>query len=337
MTKPHGARIAVLGAGSWGTALALQLARVGHSVALWTHSAEQAQQIGQARVNEKYLPGITLPDGIEIHARIDEAIRDADHSLIVTPSHAFAQTVALIEPWVTPTTGLAWACKGFEPGTGRFLHERAREMIADTVPLALVSGPSFAREVAQGQPTAVTVAASEPAFGARWASLLHGQSFRAYYTADLIGAELGGALKNVIAVACGLADGLGLGLNTRAALITRGLAEMIRLGEAIGADSKTLIGLAGVGDLVLTCTGDLSRNRRFGIALGQGKSLDQALAEIGQVVEGVKTTEEAMRLAQRFGVEMPITEQVHGILFKGWSPAKGVKVLMERDPKPESD
>lgn len=336
METRHQAQIAVLGAGSWGTALALQLARLGHGVSLWTHSADHARQLREDRSNEAYLPGIPLSDEIRVFDQIEAAVVSSDHCLIVTPSHAFAQTLTLIAPLITPATGLAWACKGFEPGTGQFLHERARDLVPNTIPLALISGPSFAHEVARGLPTAVTVAASDPAFGARWAGLLHGQSFRAYYTEDLVGAELGGALKNVIAVACGLADGLGLGLNTRAALITRGLAEMIRLGEAIGAKPATLIGLAGVGDLVLTCTGDLSRNRRFGLALGQGASVEEALGKIGQTVEGYKTAQEAMRLAERFGVEMPITEQVHGILYKGWSPAKGVRVLMERDPKPES-
>jgi glycerol-3-phosphate dehydrogenase (NAD(P)+) len=213
----------------------------------------------------------------------------------------------------------------------------ASERLGTAFPLALVTGPSFAREVAEGLPTAVTVAANMPDFGHRWAEMLHGASFRAYYTADLVGAELGGAIKNVLAVACGMADGLGLGHNTRAALITRGLAEMMRLGQAMGGDPRTLMGLAGIGDLVLTCTGDLSRNRRLGLALGQGRSREEAEAEIGQVVEGIKTSEEVMRLAERYGVEMPISEQVHGILFKGWSARKGVQVLMERDLKRETE
>jgi len=331
------ARIAVLGAGSWGTALSLQLRRVGHQVSLWTHSSAQAEAMLQSGRNEAYLPNVDLPESLQIFADLDACIRDADHLLIVTPSHAFAQTLDRVKSKVSPQTGLAWACKGFEPGTGQFLHQVAASRLPEAVPLALVSGPSFANEVALGLPTAVTVASNTPEFGARWASMLHGESFRAYYTADLVGAELGGALKNVIAVACGLADGLGLGQNTRAALITRGLAEMIRLGEAIEADPRTLIGLAGVGDLVLTCTGDSSRNRRFGLALGRGLSVDEALESIGQTVEGVNTAREAMRLARRFGVDMPITEQVWGIIFEGWSPAKGVRVLMERDPKAESD
>lgn len=337
MSETPVTRIAVLGAGSWGTALALQLSRVGHQVSLWTHSTAQAKAMASRGRNEAYLPDIDLPEALQVSDDLATCMNGADHFLIATPSHAFAETLERIKPYVTDETGVAWACKGFEPGTGQFLHQVAAAMLPDTVPLALVSGPSFAHEVALGLPTAVTVASNAPEFGARWASLLHGESFRAYYTADLVGAELGGALKNVIAVACGLADGLGLGQNTRAALITRGLAEMIRLGQAIEADPRTLIGLAGVGDLVLTCTGDSSRNRRFGLALGQGMGVDEALESIGQVVEGVNTAKEAMRLARRHGVDMPITEQVWGIIFEGWSPAKGVRVLMERDPKAESD
>mgnify|MGYP000022749574 FL=1 len=327
--------LAVLGGGAWGTALALQLARRGHRVALWVRSEAHAEAIQQARCNARYLPDIDLPEGIEATADLDAALASAEQVLVATPSHAFRPTLEQIVPILPATVGLAWACKGFEPNTGRFLHEVAQSVAGERRPMALISGPSFAHEVARGLPTAVTVAANDPKFGALWASLLHGEAFRAYYTDDLVGAELGGALKNVIAVACGLADGLGLGLNTRAALITRGLAEMIRLGDALGAQTKTLIGLAGVGDLVLTCTGDLSRNRRFGLMVGEGRSADEALAEIGQVVEGVNTAEEAMRLAERCGVEMPITEQVFGIIHRGWSPAKGVKVLLERDQKPE--
>lgn len=337
MTERPAPRIAVLGAGSWGTALALQLTRVGHSVCLWSHSATQAGEMRSSGRNAPYLPDIDLPKSLSISAELADCMHNADHVLIVTPSHAFRETLERIAANVTDDTGLAWACKGFEPGTGEFLHQVANAILPRSVPMALVSGPSFAHEVALGLPTAVTVASNEPEFGARWASLLHGESFRAYYTADLVGAELGGALKNVIAVACGLADGLGLGQNTRAALITRGLAEMSRLGEALGADPRTLIGLAGVGDLVLTCTGDSSRNRRFGLALGRGLAVEEALSSIGQVVEGVNTAKEAMRLARRHGVDMPITEQVWGIIFEGWSPAKGVRVLMERDPKAESD
>jgi len=330
-------RIVILGAGSWGTALGMHLARRGQETWLWDIDEDLVARSRAARRNVRYLPEIEFPDGLQISADLDQACAGATGFLVVTPSHAFAETLHRIQGRLGPETGLAWATKGFEPGSARLLHEVAEDILGPDIPLALITGPSFAREVAQGLPTAVTVAASTPEFGARWAGLLHGDSFRAYYSADLPGAELGGALKNVLAVACGIADGLGLGGNTRAALITRGLAEMMRLGRALGASPLTLTGLAGVGDLVLTCTGDLSRNRQLGLALAEGKDLDQAIAEIGQVVEGVKTAEEAMRLAERHQVDMPIAEQVHGILFKGWNARKGVQVLMERELKPETD
>ena len=330
-------RVAVLGAGSWGTALAMQLARNGQQVRLWARDSEQAATMQSTRVNQRYLPDFELPENIVVSSDFELTVSDAEKILVATPSHAFPETLKALKGFLNQDIGLAWASKGFEPGSGRLLHEVAEEIIQPGTPLALVTGPSFAKEVAAGLPTAVTVAASDPEFGKIWAALLHGRGFRAYYTADLIGAELGGALKNVLAVACGMADGLELGSNTRAALITRGLAETMRLGKVMGADPRTLMGLAGIGDLVLTCTGDLSRNRRLGLALGQGHSLESALAEIGQVVEGVKTAEETMRLAERCGVEMPIVEQVYGIIHKGWSARKGVSVLMERDLKRETE
>ncbi|MEM7055076.1 MAG: NAD(P)H-dependent glycerol-3-phosphate dehydrogenase [Pseudomonadota bacterium] len=330
-------RVAVLGAGSWGTALAMQLARAGHSVPLWTWQQSHAEAMQAERVNAEFLPDHPLADAIAPTASIDEALHECDHVLIVTPSHAFAETLERVMPFLTPEIGLAWATKGFEPNTGRLLSETARDAIPPDIPMAVVTGPSFAGEVAQGLPTAVTVGANDAEFGQCWASLLHGHSFRAYYTADLIGVQLGGAIKNVLAIGCGLADGLELGHNVRAALITRGLAEMMRLGQAMGGEPRTLTGLAGLGDLVLTCTGDASRNRRMGMALGRGVSVDEAIAEIGQVVEGVNAAQEAMRAAERYNVEMPITEQVHGILYRGWNVAKGVRVLMEREQKAEND
>ena len=285
--------------------------------------------------NSRYLPGVGLPARISPTADLGDALKGVDCILLAVPSSAFSGVLDRIADHLDPERGLAWATKGFEPGTGRFLSEAARDRLGSSIPLAAVTGPSFAGEVAQGLPTAVTVGASDPAFGQSWAALLHGSSFRAYYTADLIGAQLGGAVKNVLAIACGMADGLGLGNNTRAALITRGLAELMRLGDAVGADGRTLMGLAGLGDLVLTCTGEASRNRRFGLAIGRGSPPDKAMQEIGQVVEGYHAAEEVMRAAERAGVEMPIAEQVHGILYKGWSAPKGVKVLMEREQKAE--
>ncbi len=315
----------------------MHLARRGHQVLLWDISEPHIAALQSDGSNERYLPGIAFPQSLSASDELEAVCDSCEHLLVVTPSHAFRATLEKIKPWLTPQTGLAWATKGFDPGSARLLHEVAEEILGSQVPLALITGPSFAHEVASALPTAVTVAANTPEFGARWAEWLHGDNFRAYYTADLPGAELGGALKNVLAVACGIADGLGLGGNTRAALITRGLAEMMRLGRALGASPLTLTGLAGVGDLVLTCTGDLSRNRRLGLALAAGKSRDEAVAEIGQVVEAVRTAEEAMRLAERYGVEMPITEQVYGILYKGWNARKGVQVLMQRDLRSETE
>ena len=329
--------VAVLGAGSWGTALAMQLARVGHRVRLWARDAGHVAEMREERCNRRYLPDSPLSDAIEPFADLSAAIDGVDRILIAVPSAAFASVLDPLAASADAERGVAWATKGFEPGTGRLLSETARDRLGTRIPLAVVTGPSFAGEVARGLPTAVTVGASEPDFGRAWAGLLHGSSFRAYYTADLIGVQLGGAIKNVLAIACGMADGLGLGHNTRAALITRGLAEMMRLGKALDARARTLTGLAGLGDLVLTCTGEASRNRRFGLALGRGATIDEALASVGQVVEGYHAASEAMRAATRVGVEMPIAEQVHGILYKGWSAAKGVQVLMEREPKAETE
>jgi glycerol-3-phosphate dehydrogenase (NAD(P)+) len=260
----------------------------------------------------------------------------ADEILIVVPSHAFAGLIEQIKPWLKDGQGIAWACKGLEPGTGRFLHEPAKKVFGNERPLALVTGPSFAKEVAANLPTAVTVAGSDPAYSERIARALHGANFRAYTSDDIVGAELGGSVKNVLAIATGMADGMHLGHNARAALITRGLAEMMRLGRAMGAQERTLIGLAGLGDLVLTATGDLSRNRRLGIALGQGKSIDTAVEEIGQVVEGIKTSLEIWRLAGRLGVDMPISEQIYSIIHEGADPRLALRRLLDREQKHEA-
>lgn len=287
--------------------------------------------------NERYLPGLQFPRGLEPEASLEDAVAGSDELLLAVPTQAFSSVVDAIAEYLGPDRGLCWACKGLEPGSGRFLHSVAMGIVGQSTPLAVITGPSFAVEVARELPTAVTVAATDEAYAMRIASLLHGGSFRAYTSDDIRGAELGGAVKNVLAVATGICDGLGLGSNARAALITRGLAEMMRLGQALGAQEKTLMGLAGVGDLVLTCTGDLSRNRRLGLALGTGKGLEEALEEIGQVVEGVGTSEEVWRLGQRHGVEMPISEQVYGIIHKGWDPSEGVRRLLSRELKSETD
>lgn len=327
---------AVLGAGSWGTALSMQLLRSGSRAVLWDWNREHIEAIGKVRCNKQFLPDYPLPDDLLVEPELEVAVRMAAEILIVVPSHAFVGILEQIKPWLKPGQGVAWACKGLEPGTGQFLHEPAQKLFGDERPLAVVTGPSFAKEVAADLPTAVTVAGTDPAYCAKVASALHGGNFRAYTSDDIIGAELGGSVKNVLAVATGICDGMGLGNNARAALVTRGLVEMMRLGRALGARDQTLTGLTGMGDLVLTCTGDLSRNRRLGLALGAGKTVEAAVAEIGQVVEGVQTSEEVWRLARRHGVEMPIAEQVYGIIHQGRDPYQSVRELLSREQKHET-
>lgn len=328
-------RVAVLGAGSWGTALAALLARNGHQTLLWGRNAEQVRTINENHENTRYLPGIALPETLVASTDLPATVRDADLILVVTPSHAFHETVNQLAPHRKSGVGVSWATKGFEPGSGRFLHEVAAELLGDSVPLAVVTGPSFAKEVTQGLPTAVTVHSDDPEFAQTVAEALHGPAFRAYTGNDMMGAELGGAMKNVLAVATGIADGMALGLNARAGLITRGLNEMLRLNQALGGRAETLMGLAGLGDLVLTSTGDLSRNRRLGLALGKGQSIREAVASIGQVVESIQTCDEVMRLADRFDMDLPISALVQKILHEQITPHEGLQMLLSREQKPE--
>lgn len=330
-----GPKIAVLGGGSWGTALALQLDRSGSRCVLWDRDTGNLEKIRAVRFNHRYLPDIHIPVSIVVENDLLTAVAATDHVLLVTPSYGFAEVLKTIREVLRPGQGVAWACKGFEPGSGRLLHQVALELLPEGTPLAVVTGPSFAKEVAMNLPTAVTVAGTDSVFTKVMAAALHGGRFRAYTNDDMIGAELGGAVKNVMAVATGICDGMKLGDNARAALITRGLAEMMRLGVALKAKPETLMGLAGAGDLILTCTGDLSRNRRLGLMLGKGRTLAQALDEIGQVVEGVNSAAEVQRLAIQYKVNMPITEQVNGIIHHGWNPAEGVAALMAREQKAE--
>jgi len=327
--------VAVLGAGSWGTALAALVARHGHRAVLWGRDAGVVAAIDREHENPRYLPGTPLPASLAATTDLGAALRGASLVLVVVPSHAFADTVRALQPHLPAGVGVAWATKGFEPGSGRFLHEVAAELLGEAVPLAVVTGPSFAKEVAAGLPTALTVHGTDPDFTQQVADILHGPTFRAYTGEDMLGAELGGAMKNVLAVATGVADGMQLGLNARAGLITRGLNEMLRLNAAIGGKAETLMGLAGLGDLVLTCTGDLSRNRRLGLALGRGQSLEDAVREIGQVVESVQTADEVMRQAERHGIELPISAQVRAALHGEITPADGVRQLLAREQKPE--
>ena len=328
-------KIAVLGAGSWGTALATLLARHGHPTVLWGRDAAVIEAIDQRHENPRYLPGIPLPESLRASTDLAATVAGARWILVVVPSHAFAETVRVLAPLLPAGAGVAWATKGFEPGSGRFLHEVARDVLGPDVPLAVVTGPSFAKEVTLGLPTAITVHGDEEGFAQQVADAMHGPAFRAYTGDDMVGAELGGAMKNVLAVATGVADGMQLGLNARAGLITRGLNEMLRLAAAIGGKPETLMGLPGLGDLVLTSTGDLSRNRRLGLALGRGQSLQDAVKEIGQVVESVQTADEVMRQANRHGIDLPISKAVQSVLHGDLSPAEGLQQLLAREQKPE--
>lgn len=327
-------RIAVLGAGSWGTALAVLLARNGVEVRLWGHLVADIERLRADRENRQFLPGVLFPAGLEPLSDLQAAVEDVDEVLLVVPSHAFRVVAEALAPLLVRGAAVSWATKGFEPDTGLLLHEVAAEVLPGR-PLAVLSGPSFAGEVAQGLPTAITVASADAAHAARVAGFLHGETFRAYTSEDVVGVQVGGAAKNVMAIAAGIADGLGFGANSRAALITRGLAEITRLGVAMGADPLTFAGLAGLGDLVLTTTGQLSRNRALGEALAKGESLASYTERHRTVAEGVGTARSAVALGQRAGVELPICEQVYQILFTGKAPARAIEDLMERTLKME--
>ena len=335
MHTPRRPRLAVLGAGSWGTALAALSARNGNPTVLWGRDPEQVAALRATHRNPRYFPDLALPEALRFESDLAAALSAADLVLVVVPSHAFTSVVEQVAALHPRLDGLAWATKGFEAGSGRFLHEVAADLLGPALPAAVVTGPSFAREVVQGLPTAVTVHSGDEAFAREVANALHAPTFRAYTGSDLVGAELGGAMKNVLAVATGVADGMQFGHNARAGLITRGLNEMLRLNDALGGRAETLMGLAGLGDLVLTCTGDLSRNRRLGLALGRGEPLQAALAAIGQVVESVQTANEVMRLGDRCGVELPISALVQRVLLGELTPAEGVRLLLAREQKPE--
>lgn len=329
-------RIAVVGAGSWGTALAILLARNGHEIALWSHEPAQVAALLQDRENRAFLPGVSLPERVRPTASLDETTRHASVVLVAVPSQFFSSVLDQLSPHLDTGVGIIWATKGFDPETGRLLHEVAVERVGPRE-LAVLSGPSFAGEVAKGLPTAVTLAASSPAFAEQCAALVRSERFRAYTHDDMIGVQVGGAAKNVLAIATGIADGLGFGANTRAALITRGLAELIRLGCALGARQETFMGLAGLGDLVLTCTDDQSRNRRLGLALARGETAAEALLAIGQEVEGVVTARAVHQIAHSRNIDMPISEQVHAVLYQGQTPEAATRQLLERSGRSELD
>jgi glycerol-3-phosphate dehydrogenase (NAD(P)+) len=323
-------RIAVLGAGAWGSAIASVLsARL--EVALWAQKPEQAQAIAATRRNERYLPGIAIPRAIAVTSDLPRAMSGVQLVLAATPVAGLRDVLQKLDARVP----LVWLCKGFEEGSGLLPHQIAAETLGEGAQFGALSGPSFADEVARGLPCALTLASSDPAFARDAAALLHGGRMRIYYSADVVGVEIGGAVKNVMAIAAGISDGLGLGHNARAALITRGLAEMARLSAALGGHPETVMGLAGVGDLLLTATGDLSRNRRVGLELARGRPLQEILCALGHVAEGVRSAKEAARMAAARKVEMPVTDAVNAVLEGQLAPAAAVERLLSRDPKRE--
>ncbi|PSW04906.1 NAD(P)H-dependent glycerol-3-phosphate dehydrogenase [Photobacterium lipolyticum] len=326
----------VLGAGSYGTSLAISLARNGANVILWGHEAEHMAQLEMDRANEAFLPGVPFPESLIISADLEAAVQASRDLLVVVPSHVFGEVLTNVKPFLRDDSRICWATKGLEPETGRLLKDVAVEALGDNVPLAVLSGPTFAKELAAGMPTAIAVSSPDDAFVRDLQEKIHcSKTFRVYSNSDFIGMQLGGAVKNVIAIGAGMSDGIGFGANARTALITRGLAEMCRLGAALGAQPETFMGMAGLGDLVLTCTDNQSRNRRFGLALGQGKSVEQAQIDIGQVVEGYRNTKEVWALAQRYGVEMPISEQIYQVLYQGKDAREAAKDLLAREKKYE--
>jgi len=325
-------RIAVLGAGAWGSALALSLSAA-HDVRLWARSRAACAELHERRASP-YLPEVAFPEALRIEADLGAAVAASDLAIVATATAGLRATAAAVAQFRSELA-LLWACKGFEAGTDLLPHQILEETLPRSSRTGALSGPSFALEVARGQPTALTIASRDAGFAAEAALALNSARLRIYSASDLVGVELGGALKNVVAIAAGICDGLGLGANARAALITRGLAEMARLGVRMGGQPETFMGLTGLGDLVLTATGDLSRNRTVGIRLAKGQSLATILADLGHVAEGVATARAARTLAARHRVEMPITESVCGVLFEGLAAAEAVQRLLARDPRAE--
>ncbi|MGB5210455.1 MAG: NAD(P)H-dependent glycerol-3-phosphate dehydrogenase [Gammaproteobacteria bacterium] len=327
--------IAVLGAGSWGTALAIQFARSGTPTFLWGRQEDHLDRLAEDRENQHYLPGAKFPSELRVEPDLQKALTAAPMVLVAVPSHAFRQTLEMLRPFLRSDARVSWATKGFEVESGLLPHQIAATVLGPDIATAVLSGPTFAKEVGAGLPTAMTVASADADFASALAESISGDRFRAYTSNDMVGVEVGGAVKNALAIGAGICDGLGFGANTRVALITRGLVEMTRLGVALGAQPATFMGLAGMGDLVLTCTDDLSRNRRMGLALAAGKTVAEAETGIGQVVEGVKAAEAVHRVAAKANIEMPICEQIYRILYLGEDPRTAVSTLMQRDLKSE--
>lgn len=329
--------ISILGAGSWGTALAIALADR-HPVVLWGRNRDAMLAAAAHRENTAYFPGFPLPEALEITPDLERAVNHAGLSdgllLVASPVAGLRPLSRQLQPFAI--SNMVWLCKGFEEQTQLLPHQVVREVLGPKLPIGTLSGPSFAHEVARGLPCALVVASDSPALRERVVNAVHGRSIRIYSSDDLVGVEVGGAVKNILAIATGIVDGMGLGLNARAALITRGLAEITRLGIALGGRTETFMGLAGMGDLILTCTGDLSRNRQVGLALAQGKALTTIISELGHVAEGVRCAQAVRALALDCGVDMPITNAVAGVLFDGDSPRDMVTLLLSRDPRDEA-
>jgi len=333
MSRPE--HITVYGAGSWGTALAIQLARNGINTRLWGHRSDRLTAYNRARKNTDYLPDVDFPPSLSCEADLKKLTEHSQFQLIVVPSHGFRDLLLKLKPHLNGQHKLLWATKGLELNSGKLLHQLVEETLPQITDYGVISGPTFAAEVAKELPTAMTVAATSQALAEKTAEAFQSHKYKVYTSDDIIGVELGGAIKNVLAIAAGIADGLGFGANARTAIITRGFAEVIRLGQAMGAKSETLMGLSGIGDLILTCTDNQSRNRQLGLALGAGKTLSQAIEDIGQAVEGAKTSQSIQQLAQRAGVEMPICFSVHQILYNNLSPHDAVEALISRRTKSE--
>lgn len=326
--------IGVLGAGSWGTAIAMAFAESNPSVMLWDHDASHCEALVRDGENARYLPGIPLPSTLGIQPQLSMLCEQCNDLVFMVPSHFFEKVLQQVKPYLTDSHRIAWGTKGLD-AQGAFLSDVVTKEISFPIPMAVLAGPSFAREVAQHMPTAVTVASPQLEYAKELAKALTHEYLRVYTATDMIGVQLGGAAKNVLAIATGISDGLGFGANTRAALMTRGLSEMMRLGLALGGETSTFMGLAGVGDLILTCTDDQSRNRRFGLAMGRGDTIQEAFARIDQVVEGYETTLRIFELAKRHKVEIPIMEQVYNVLYKGAPPRDAVMTLMSRPIREE--
>jgi glycerol-3-phosphate dehydrogenase (NAD(P)+) len=327
--------IVLLGAGSWGTALAIQFARGGGPTVLWGRAEDEPERLARERENVRYLPGAAFPPSLAIEPDLQRALARGDDVVLVVPSGVLRAVLTQIKPLIGPKARIAWASKGFELSTGKLPHQVAQEVLGRSVPVAVLSGPTFAREVGQGLPTAIAVASPDEAFARSLAERISFGGFRAYTQSDIVGVEIGGAVKNVLAIATGCSDGLGYGSNSRVFLITRGLAELMRLGVALGAKRETLMGLAGLGDLVLTCTDDQSRNRRFGRALAAGKAVDAAIAEIGQVVEGYHAAKAVHEVAERHGVDMPICGYVYDVLHRKVPLEDVIESMLAREVTPE--